>query len=95
MPVWTSVLVVLLVPVALLFGGLSPMAADSCAPGRCAGGLQATLAVVAVCWFTSWTLTPLLVLVSWLCSGTAVGRWSAWAALVPPVLVILLVLGVA
>lgn len=88
MPVWTSVLAVLLVPVALLFGGLSPMASDSCA-----GCLDATLAVVAVCWFASWTLTPLLVLASWLCSGTAVGRWSAWTALVPPVLVILLVLG--
>jgi hypothetical protein len=92
-PVWTSVLAVLLVPVALLFGGLSPMAADSCASGHCAGGLEATLAVVAVCWLASWTLTPLFVLASWLCSGTAVGRWGAWTALVPPVLVILLVLG--
>ncbi|MGR4879318.1 hypothetical protein ACIPUC_07795 [Streptomyces sp. LARHCF249] len=92
-PVWTSVLTVLLAPVAFLFGGLAPMAADSCGPAHCAPGLDATLAVVAVCWFASWTLTPLLVLASWLFSGTAAGRWSAWTALVPPVIVILLVLG--
>ncbi|MFD8978932.1 hypothetical protein [Streptomyces sp. NPDC059564] len=91
-PVWTSVLTVVLAPVAFLFGGLSPMAADSCGPGQCAA-LEATLSVVAVCWFASWTLTPLLVLASWFFSGTAVGRWSAWTALVPPVIVILLVLG--
>ncbi|MFD6471784.1 hypothetical protein [Streptomyces goshikiensis] len=92
-PLWTSVLTVVLAPVAFLFGGLAPMAADSCTPGHCPASLETTLTVVAACWLASWTLTPLLVLASWLYSRTAIGRWSAWTALVPPVLVILLVLG--
>ncbi|WP_329112131.1 hypothetical protein [Streptomyces sp. NBC_01353] len=64
-----------------------------CARAYCASGLETTLSVIAVCWFATWALTPLLVLASWLLSGTAVGLWSAWTALVPPVIVILLVLG--
>ncbi|MFD7029565.1 hypothetical protein ACFWAR_16150 [Streptomyces sp. NPDC059917] len=94
-PLWTTGLAVLLVPVALLFGALAPMATDSCGPDDCARSLEATLAVVMTCWFASLTVSPLLVVASWLFPrrpGYArVRRYAGWLGLIPPVIVILLV----
>ncbi|MFD0378508.1 MULTISPECIES: hypothetical protein [Streptomyces] len=82
---WTTAWTLALVPVAFFFGGLAPMA-TAAHPG--------TVAVVKALWCASWTLTPLLALASRSLAArpalTVAGRWTARAALVPPVAVILL-----
>ncbi|MFI5980028.1 hypothetical protein ACIBEA_04020 [Streptomyces sp. NPDC051555] len=93
-PLWATGLAVLLVPLALLYGAVAPMATDGCGPDDCARSLEATLAVIMACWFASWTVTPFLVVASWLFPrrpGYApVRRYAGWIALVPPVIVVLL-----
>ncbi|MET9324174.1 hypothetical protein ABZX75_29010 [Streptomyces sp. NPDC003038] len=86
-PVWTTVLTVVLIPVAFFFGALAPMATDA---------HPETVTVVMACWWASWTATPLLVVTSRLSFGrpalARARRWAGWAALVPPTTAILLVL---
>ncbi|MBT2406575.1 MULTISPECIES: hypothetical protein [unclassified Streptomyces] len=96
-PVWVTVLAVILVPVALLFGGLAPMATDSCGPDNCSLALDQTLGVVSGALFATFTATPALLLASWLIPGrrrfATARRAVGWCALLPPLTVILLVLG--
>ncbi|MFJ9967257.1 hypothetical protein [Streptomyces avermitilis] len=85
---WVTILTVALIPVAFVFGALAGMAAEI---------HPQTVAVVTVCWFGSWTATPLLVVAFWLCRGhpalARAGRWAGWVAALPPAVTILLVLG--
>ncbi|MGW0393754.1 hypothetical protein ACWDYJ_23215 [Streptomyces sp. NPDC003042] len=88
-PVWTTVVTVLLIPVAFFFGALAPMAEEDAHPR--------TVAVVIACWWASWTATPLLVVASRTSPRRPVlaraRRGAGWVALVPPTVVIVLVLG--
>ncbi|MFF4187219.1 hypothetical protein ACFYZ9_28905 [Streptomyces sp. NPDC001691] len=85
---WVTILTVALIPVAFVFGALAGMAVEI---------HPQTVAVVTVCWFGSWTATPLLVLAFWLCRShpalARAGRWAGWVATVPPTVTILLTLG--
>ncbi|MFH7594314.1 hypothetical protein WDV06_04310 [Streptomyces racemochromogenes] len=85
---WVTTLAVVLIPVAFVFGALAGMAAEV---------HPQTVAVVTVCWFGSWTATPLLVVAFWLCRRHSAlaraGRWAGWVAPVPPTVTILLALG--
>ncbi|WP_245699824.1 hypothetical protein [Streptomyces roseifaciens] len=96
-PFWATVLAVLVIPVAVLFGSLAPMATDSCGPDNCSGALDGTLAVVKYSLFTTVIGTPVLLLASWLLPRriryAKARKHLAWCALLPPVIVILLVLG--
>jgi hypothetical protein len=96
-PLWSTVLAVLLVPVALLFGGLSPMATDSCGPDHCSQALNDALAVIMGGLDLTLVGTPALLLLSWLLPRrmryAKARRTAAWCALLPPVTVILMVFG--
>ncbi|MGK5728896.1 hypothetical protein [Streptomyces sp. URMC 124] len=96
-PFWAAVLAVLLVPVAVLFGSLAPMAADSCGPDHCSRGLDNTLAMVQYCLFGTMIGTPVLLLASWLLPRrvrfATLRKCLAWSALFPPAVVILLTFG--
>ncbi|MFI5641636.1 hypothetical protein ACIA8H_30030 [Streptomyces goshikiensis] len=85
---WVTGLAVALIPMAFLFGAFAGMAAEV---------RPRTVAVVTVCWFGSWTATPLLVVAFWLCRRhpalARAGRWAGWVAPVPPTVTILLSLG--
>ncbi|WP_328623076.1 hypothetical protein [Streptomyces sp. NBC_00354] len=85
---WVTTLAVALIPMAFLFGAFAGMAAEV---------HPRTVAVVTVCWFGSWTATPLLVVAFWLCRRhptlARAGRWAGWVAPVPPTVTILLALG--
>ncbi|MEU6314418.1 hypothetical protein [Streptomyces sp. NPDC047014] len=85
---WATTAAMGLVPVAFLIGGLAPMAARE-HPG--------TVAVVTAGWWASWTVTPLLVVAYHLLGRhlrtAPVAPWAGWAATVPPVVTILLGLG--
>ncbi|MCX4852057.1 hypothetical protein OHB19_43955 [Streptomyces sp. NBC_00893] len=85
---WVTTLAVALIPVAFVFGALAGMAAEV---------HPQTVAVLRVCWFGSWTVTPLLVVAFWLCRRhpalVMAGRWAGWVATVPPTVTILLALG--
>ncbi|WP_330300292.1 hypothetical protein [Streptomyces sp. NBC_00503] len=84
---WVTALTVALIPVAFLFGGLAPMAAQD---------HPQTVAVVTACWWASWTATPLLVVASRLplhrTAWAWAGYWAGWAAPLPPATTILLTL---
>lgn len=85
---YVTSLAVALIPVAFLFGALAGMAEEV---------HPRTVAVVTVCWFGSWTATPLLVAAFWLCRRrpalAAAGRWAGWVATLPPTVTIVLALG--
>ncbi|MEU3829052.1 hypothetical protein AB0F36_27595 [Streptomyces sp. NPDC029080] len=85
---WVTALALALIPMAFLFGAFAGMAAEV---------HPQTVAVVTVCWFGSWTATPLLVLAFWLCRRhpalVRAARWAGWVAPVPPAVTILLALG--
>ncbi|PHQ49617.1 hypothetical protein BLA24_26725 [Streptomyces cinnamoneus] len=94
-PGWATGLALLLVPVAVLFGGLSPMATDSCGPDHCSRALNQALAGIVWCLYATFTATPLMLLVSWALPPrmryAAARRLAAWCALLPPLAVILMV----
>ncbi|WP_412079461.1 hypothetical protein ACLF6K_38515 (plasmid) [Streptomyces xanthophaeus] len=85
---WVTALAVAMIPMAFLFGAFAGMAAEV---------HPQTVAVVTVCWFGSWTATPLLVVTFWLWrrhpTRARAGRWAGWVAPVPPTVTILLALG--
>ncbi|MEH6373072.1 hypothetical protein V7793_01715 [Streptomyces sp. KLMMK] len=96
-PLWATVLAVLVIPVAVLFGSLAPMATDSCGPDNCSRALDGALALVECSLFTTIIGTPALLLTSWLLPRrmryATARRYLAWCALLPPVTVVLMVLG--
>ncbi|MFC5149885.1 hypothetical protein [Streptomyces aureoversilis] len=96
-PLWATVLAVLLIPVAVLFGSLAPMATDSCGPDNCSRALDGALALVEYSLFTTVIGTPVLLLTSWVLPRrmryAKARKYLAWGALLPPVIVNLMVLG--
>ncbi|KPH97524.1 hypothetical protein OV450_5817 [Actinobacteria bacterium OV450] len=85
---WSTAVTVALIPVAFAFGCLAGMATEV---------HPQTAAVLITCWWASWTVTPLLVVVSRLPVRHPVlaraCRWAGWAAPLPPTVTILLTLG--
>lgn len=93
-PFWATVLAVLIVPVALMFGGLAPMATDSCGPDHCSPHLNQALADIVYGLYATLIGTPTLLLTAWALPRrmryAMARRLTAWCALLPPVTVILL-----
>ncbi|MFF9286987.1 hypothetical protein [Streptomyces griseosporeus] len=94
-PTVATVLLLVLGPAALLLGGLSAMATDSCGPDDCSQALETALSLIYGtlffgsfltfgAWLTSWVLP-------WTRRWSALRAWLAVAALLPPVFVLLLV----
>ncbi|MDN0194158.1 hypothetical protein [Streptomyces sp. S.PNR 29] len=94
-PVIATVLLAVLWPAALFFGGLSAMATDACGPDDCSSGLMTSLSVIygtlsygglfsAAAYVAAWALPRER---RW----SALRSWTAIAALLPPGLVLLLV----
>lgn len=94
-PGWATGLALFLIPVAMIFGGLSPMATDGCGPDHCSRALEQALAGIIGCLYATLSVTPALLLASWLLPRrmrySAARRIAAWCALLPPVFVILMV----
>ncbi|MFG2712946.1 hypothetical protein ACGFX2_20670 [Streptomyces goshikiensis] len=92
-PLWSTVTAILLGPIALLLGGLAPMAGDACA----AQGCSPALAVISGSLLATCAATPVLLLAAWLLPNhrrfDKARRATAWSALLPPLSVILLTLG--
>ncbi|MGK5548723.1 hypothetical protein ACSNOH_28920 [Streptomyces sp. URMC 127] len=91
-----AVLALLLVPVALCFGGLAPMATDSCGPDDCSRALNQALEEVMAGLYLTVAGTPALLLTAAVLPRrmryAAGRRIAAWSALLPPLFVILRVL---
>ncbi|MGW4689887.1 hypothetical protein ACWEPM_34080 [Streptomyces sp. NPDC004244] len=87
-PMWVTAATVALIPIAFVFGCLAGMAREV---------HPQTVAVLIICWWASWTVTPLLVVASRLPlrhpSLAKAGRWAGWVALLPPTATIILTLG--
>ncbi|MET9129915.1 hypothetical protein [Streptomyces antibioticus] len=94
-PTVATVLLALLCPTALLFGGLSAMATDGCGPDNCSQALTTALSLIygtlffggfftLGTWVTAWALP-------WTRRWSVIRIWLAAVSLVPPLLVLLLV----
>ncbi|MET9959551.1 hypothetical protein ABZ128_10805 [Streptomyces sp. NPDC006326] len=83
--IWTTVATVAMIPVAFVFGALAGMAEEV---------HPQTVAVLIICWWASWTVTPLLVVASRLPlrhrALARARRWAGWIAPLPPTITILL-----
>ncbi|MCD9144937.1 hypothetical protein [Streptomyces albireticuli] len=94
-PGWATLSALLLAPVALLFGGLAPMATDGCGPDNCSQALDTALAGVMGGLYAMLAGTPALLLTAWLLPRrvrfSTARRIVAWSALLPPLFVILMV----
>ncbi|KJY42771.1 hypothetical protein VR41_06505 [Streptomyces sp. NRRL B-1568] len=94
-PGWATVLALLIVPMALTYGCLAPMATDSCGPDNCSQALNDALAGVFLALCATVFGTPVMLLTSWVLPRRkrfAVARRAlAWCALLPPVTVLLMV----
>ncbi|MFG3044021.1 hypothetical protein ACGFZR_03700 [Streptomyces sp. NPDC048241] len=91
----TTALLVVLGPAALMFGGLSAMATDSCGPDNCSAALDTSLAWVYGLLTYGSALSLVSLLTTWLLPWKR--RWSAARVsaavltLLPPVGVVMLV----
>lgn len=94
-PTVATVLLALLVPPAVVFGGLSAMATDGCGPDDCSSALMTSLTLIYailvygglftfVAYVTTWALP-------WTHRWSALRVWVAAAAVSPPVAVLFLV----
>ncbi|POX50286.1 hypothetical protein C3489_22890 [Streptomyces sp. Ru71] len=94
-PTLATVLLALLGPAALIFGGLSAMATDACGPDDCSQALQTSLSLIYGTlsfggfvtfgtWLTAWLLPRQR---RW----SALRAWLAAASLLPPLFVLVLV----
>lgn len=94
-PAVATVLGAVLAPLAVLFGGLSVMATDSCGPDNCSQALTTALSVIFGTLFVGGILAAGAWLASWLLPWTR--RWSVlrvWLAglsLLPWLFVLVLV----
>ncbi|WP_053851150.1 hypothetical protein [Streptomyces sp. NRRL B-24085] len=95
-PLVATVLLVVLGPLALLFGGLSAMATDSCGPDDCPRALTASLTVIyAILEFGALVTLPAFVAswaLPWQRRWSALRAWLALLAVLPPATVLALVL---
>ncbi|MEU7055146.1 hypothetical protein [Streptomyces sp. NPDC046197] len=94
-PVVATALLTVLGPAAVLFGGLSAMATDSCGPDDCSAALNTSLAWIYGMLFLGGPVAVAALLTAWLLPWrrrwAAARRWAAVAALVPPLTVLFLV----
>ncbi|MGW0417941.1 hypothetical protein [Streptomyces sp. NPDC003015] len=94
-PLVATILLVLLGPPALLFGGLSAMATDSCGPDDCPSALMTYLTVIyAILGFGILVTLPAFVAswaLPWHRRWSALRAWLAAVAVLPPLAVLLLV----
>ncbi|NEB12414.1 hypothetical protein G3I32_26865 [Streptomyces coelicoflavus] len=94
-PTAATLALVLLVPPAMLFGMLSPMATDSCGPDDCSQALTTTLTLIMVLLIPGGLVTFVTWCTAWLLPRTQ--RWSvprallATVSVLPPLCVLLLV----
>ncbi|NHI08924.1 hypothetical protein STPH2_4290 [Streptomyces sp. KO7888] len=94
-PTAATLALVLLVPPALLFGMLSPMATDSCGPDSCSKALTTTLTLIMVLLVPGGLVTFVTWCTAWLLPRTQ--RWSvprallATVSVLPPLCLLLLV----
>jgi len=95
-PFVATVLLVLLGPPALLLGGLSAMATDSCGPDDCPSALMTSLTVIYGILEFGILLTLPAFVASWALPRqrrwSAPRAWLAAVAVLPPLAVLLLVL---
>ncbi|NBE51341.1 hypothetical protein GUY60_07870 [Streptomyces sp. YC537] len=95
LPLITTLVLLLLAPVALGLAGLSVMATDSCGPDNCSAALMGTLDAI----FVTVTVGGVLSLVSlvvcwalpWRLGQRVRRRWAAAVAVAPHLLVVLMV----
>ncbi|MFF7645515.1 hypothetical protein [Streptomyces canus] len=94
-PLVATVLLVILGPLALLFGGLSAMATDSCGPDDCPRALMASLtAIYAILEFGGLVTLPAVVAswaLPWQRRWSTLRAWMALLAVLPPATVLALV----
>ncbi|MGW7252822.1 hypothetical protein [Streptomyces sp. NPDC054834] len=94
-PLTATVMLALLGPFALILGGLSAMATDSCGPDDCSQALTASLSLIyAILFFGGWVSCAALVtawVLPWKRRWRVLRLWSAVAVLVPPLAVLFLV----
>lgn len=94
-PLVATILLAFLGPAALLLGGLSAMATDSCGPDDCSSALNTQLSVI----YGTLSFGTLPTLAAWITAWALPWqrRWSAWrtgaaiVALTPSLFVLLLV----
>ncbi len=94
-PAVATALLVPLGPLALLLGGLSDMATDSCGPDDCSASLETALAWIHGMLEIGGPLSGAALLTAWLLPRrhrwSAARVWAALTALVPPLAVLFLV----
>lgn len=94
-PTVATALMVPLGPLALLFGGLSAMATDSCGPDDCSAALDTALTCIYGLLSVGGPLSFAALLTAWLLPWkrrwSAARVWAALLALVPPLSVLYLV----
>ena len=94
-PFVATVLLALLAPAALLLGGMSAMATDSCGPDDCSSALMTSLDLIYGILFYGWPFTLAAYVTTWALprrrrfSGLRAG--AAAASLLPPLAVLFLV----
>jgi hypothetical protein len=94
-PTVSTVLLTVLVPTALVFGGFSAMATDSCGPDDCSSALMTWLDVIFGTFAAGVVVTPGACIAAWVLPWRR--RWAAarvclaLLALAPPLLVLFLV----
>lgn len=95
-PSVATALLVLLVPFALVLGGLSAMATDSCGPDSCSSALMTSLGLIYGLLVYGGFFTFLAYVALWTLPRTrrwaAPRAWLAAAAVTPPAAVLFLVL---
>ncbi|MGW1911319.1 hypothetical protein ACWCQS_11440 [Streptomyces sp. NPDC002076] len=94
-PTIATALMVVLGPAALLFGGLSAMATDSCGPDDCSAALNTSLSWIFGLISYGGPLSAVALLMAWVLPWRrrwSVARaWTAAFALIPPLTVLYLV----
>ena len=94
-PTIATVLLLVLAPPALLFGGLSVMATDSCGPDNCSQELETSLLMIWGTLHFGGFVTHAAVITSWALPWkrrySTPRAWMAMLSLLPPLLVLLLV----
>lgn len=94
-PLTATLLLLPLAPAALLLGGLSWMATDSCGPDDCPADLMRSLYVISAMISCGGPFTIATLILAWTLPRTR--RWTAWrtwasvATLLPPLTVLFLV----
>ncbi|MEV5875082.1 hypothetical protein AB0L75_12770 [Streptomyces sp. NPDC052101] len=93
-PTVATALAVVLGPAAVMFGGLSVMATDSCGPDDCSAALNTALSWIFGLIFYGFPVSAAALLTAWLLPWkrrwSAARVWVALGALLPPLAVLYL-----